>query len=211
MTNSHVVQVKGSCAEVTFKSALKSERTIYVNFKITHYKNEHVQSNHREYGLLLQGLLVRSSSLGFDYGTYLLTDIEESRYHTAELHYRCVYSIRFLSMSPSVCMYKCLWGYLLCMPVCIWHSACCTVCLSPFTLSTYLDMQTPLWRCEEIWACGNVQVWDPSLSVGLTSGGKDLAHTVLTKPQLWCKNSAITCNFEARPVRYLTDAAFSAS
>lgn len=64
-----------------------------------------------------------------------------------------------------------------------------------FTFSTYLDIQTkPLylkvWDASSgVWLRGdlrssNIQVWDPSLSVGLTSDGKDLPRRLLTKTHL---------------------------
>lgn len=109
-------------------------------------------------------LLQYFSLAGLTMALICLLQREESRYHTDELHCQCV-SVRvhssvcvhtvcvsLLRTGPPVCTHECLFGYILCVHVCICHSAYCTgVCLSPFTFSTYLDMQTPLCegvRCE---------------------------------------------------------------
>lgn len=142
--------------------------TFKANFCFSPSKHNHAQSHRRAYGVQLQGL---STTVflprWFDYGTYLPTAErrEQIAHRWASLpvcvcvwvHAHasvCIHTVRvaFLCMglSPCVCMF--LYEYVLCLRVCICYSVCCAeVCLSPFTFSTYLDMQTPLCegvRCE---------------------------------------------------------------
>lgn len=98
--------------------------------------------------------LVQCFSLaGLTMALICLLQREESRYHTDELHCQCAsvhecmcsYCVSFLCACTSVYVSLC------CASIC--HSVYCAgVCLSPFTFSTYLDMQTPLCegvRCEK--------------------------------------------------------------
>lgn len=86
------------------------------------------------------------------------------------------------------------------LPVCVRACACVFACqctaqgvfvsLYLFYLSWHANPSVKVWAVSSgVWlwdlSGGNIQVWDPSLSVGLTSDGKDLAHRLLTKPQLW--------------------------
>lgn len=45
------------------------------------------------------------------------------------------------------------------------------------------DVSSGVWLLGDL-SCGNIQVWDPSLSVGLTWDGRDLPRRLLTKPRL---------------------------
>lgn len=138
-----------------------------IHFCFSPYKHKHAQSHRREYGVYSYRPYLKQcfSLAGLTMALICLLQREESRYHTDELHCQCVsvhecaricvcpYCMCVFRLSGlSVCMYKCLYGYVLCVRVCICHSVYCTgVCLSPFTFSTYLDMQTPLCegvRCE---------------------------------------------------------------
>lgn len=148
----------------------------------------------------------------FDYGTYLPTAErrEQIPHRWAPLPvcvcaWVCVcvclfilYVCSLLWMGLSVCMYVSVYtGMVLCVRACVCAFAIqCTaqecVCLPlPFPLIlTCKPLCVKVWDVSSgVWlrgdlSCGNIQVWDPSLSVGLTSDGKDLARRLLTKPQL---------------------------
>lgn len=138
----------------------------------------------------------------FDYGTYLPTAErrEQIAHRWAPLPVCicasvCVHTVcvSFFRIGLSVCMCKCLYGYVLCM--CAFAIQCTAqecVCL-PLAFSLILtckplcvkvwDVSSGVWLWGDL-SCGNIQVWDPSLSVGLTSDGKDLPRRLLTKLQL---------------------------
>ncbi len=205
-------------------------RRISVHFKI-HFcfslnKHKHAQSHRRE--CCYRAYLVQCFSLaGLTMALICLLQREESRYHTDELHCQCA-SVR-VRVCMHVCvfiLYVCpssVWVYLCaCMSV---YTGMCCVCVCAFAIQctaqecVCLPLPFPLILtckplCVKVWDvssgvwlwgdlnCGNIQVWDPSLSVGLTSDGKDLPRRLLTKPQL-CMiqelSKRMPANVEARP------------
>lgn len=141
----------------------------------------------------------------FDFGTYLPTaERREQIAHRWALLPMCVHwdehACRYLCVCVCVHTVSVLF---LCIIVPAWiyfytnMYACtcafairCTAqeCLSPFTFSTYLDMQSPLcegvrcekWHLTEIWAAVIFR-FGISFSVGLTSDGRDLACKTVDK------------------------------
>ncbi len=182
-----------------------------MGFCFSPYKHKHAQNHRREYGVLLQGL---SSTVflprWFDYGTYLPTAErrEQIPHRWAPLPvcvcawlcvcmHLCVF-ILYVCLSPEwvyLCARMSVYTDIHCACVCAFAIQCAAqecVCLPlPFPLILTCkplcvkvwDVSSGVWLWGDL-SSGNIQVWDPSLSVGLTSDGKDLACRLLTKPQL---------------------------